>query len=373
MNYFFLSAFLFFTFQIQSQNIECITEDVDGQYETIYKKRVAEINAQPVPDLRLLPVITVPIHIHRFTNSSGSANISLTQIRAEIDSVNKLYLNAGIQLYECYPPQTVMVDSLYNYSINDEHIILNNYYTSGCINFYFHNTINAGSQGNVCGYSDYPPGQDYVFIAAGCGKNGSTLAHELGHYFGVKHTHDRINGQYEKVDGSNCSAAGDFLCDTPADPNISGKVNSSCVYTGGSVDQNNTPYTPNTSLVMSYSLFACRSTFSPMQLSLMNQTLINNRAYLNCTNMSAINDTPNDIKKIQLYPNPASDIITINFSQSDVVELKIIDIQNKEIYSTKQVANELKIDVSSFKNGYYFVKLIFKDTTLSKSLIILNN
>jgi len=372
MKYLFLSIVFFFSFQLKSQNTECITADISGKYEAIYKKRITEINSLQLTDLRL-PLTSVPIHIHRFTNSSGGANISITQIRAEIDSVNKLYLNAGIQLFECYPPQTIMVDSLYNYSINDEHIILNNYYTNGCINFYFHNTISAGSQGNVCGYSDYPPGQDYVFIAAGCGKNGSTLAHEVGHYFCVKNTHGPINGVYEKVDGSNCSTAGDFLCDTPADPSLSGKVNNSCIYTGGGIDQNNMPYAPNTSLIMSYSLFACRSAFSPMQYALINQTLINNRFYLNCPNTNILDNISENNISVQLFPNPANHFLTINISKNEPVEIKIIDIQNKEMYKTSGNSKELQLDVSTFKNGFYFVQFLFKDAILSKPLIITNN
>lgn len=40
------------------------------------------------------------------------------------------------------------------------------------------------------------------------------------------------------MDGSNCEVAGDFFCDTPADPklNFVDDVNESCVNTGGRID-----------------------------------------------------------------------------------------------------------------------------------------
>ena len=72
-------------------------------------------------------------------------------------------------------------------------------------------------------------------MANGCANNGSTLPHEVGHFYGLPHTHDQGN---ELVNGSNCATAGDNFCDTPADPNLSGVVNSSCVYTGTATDAN---------------------------------------------------------------------------------------------------------------------------------------
>jgi hypothetical protein len=44
------------------------------------------------------------------------------------------------------------------------------------------------------------------------------LVHEFGHYFGLHHTAEKYLFGPEKVDWSNCSTAGDRVCDTPADP-----------------------------------------------------------------------------------------------------------------------------------------------------------
>ena len=47
--------------------------------------------------------------------------------------------------------------------------------------------------------------------------------HEMGHFFGLLHTHGYSNTVKtdEFVDGSNCNEAGDYFCDTPADPRLS--------------------------------------------------------------------------------------------------------------------------------------------------------
>ena len=50
----------------------------------------------------------------------------------------------------------------------------------------------------------------------------STVAHEMGHCLGLYHTHNGTgdnNGTPELVNGSNSSTAGDYITDTPADPN----------------------------------------------------------------------------------------------------------------------------------------------------------
>ena len=92
----------------------------------------------------------------------------------------------------------------------------------------------------------------------------STLVHELGHYFDLPHTHSDLFGK-ELVDGSNCEEAGDQVCDTPADPNLSGKVNSNCEYNGIETDANGMSYSPPVHNIMSYSRSTCRNEFTADQ------------------------------------------------------------------------------------------------------------
>ena len=91
-----------------------------------------------------------------------------------------------------------------------------------------------------------------------CGTDGSTLTHEIGHFLGLLHTHEPATG-LELVNGANCQTAGDLICDTPADPNLSraGAMNG-CLYVGNFVDQNNQTYIPNARNIMSYSFSSCQ-------------------------------------------------------------------------------------------------------------------
>jgi len=100
-----------------------------------------------------------------------------------------------------------------------------------------------------------------------------TLAHEMGHFFGLHHTHgDENTFEKELVSGANCYSAGDSICDTPADPMLSKKVayagaDCSCQYVGGDLDPNYEAYHPLTDNIMSYTLDKCRTKFTAGQLN----------------------------------------------------------------------------------------------------------
>ncbi len=105
--------------------------------------------------------------------------------------------------------------------------------------------------------------------------------HELGHCLGLYHTHHGTSsegsascdgasgdgGCPEHINGDNCLTCGDYICDTPADPNLEGMVSQNCIYT---VLDN---FNPDVSNYMSYSLPQCYSDFSDQQIDKMMETL----------------------------------------------------------------------------------------------------
>lgn len=118
-------------------------------------------------------------------------------------------------------------------------------------------------------------------------QTGTIFAHELGHIFSLPHTHGFLAGPVgtdELVNGSNCSTSGDFICDTPADPNLSafpGRVDSLCNYTDTiTTDANGDLFQPDTRNIMSYSPVRCYDHFSPGQIEQMRYCLDNIRYYL---------------------------------------------------------------------------------------------
>jgi hypothetical protein len=99
-------------------------------------------------------------------------------------------------------------------------------------------------------------------LNANCDTN--ILAHEVGHNLGLLHTHETSSG-FEYVDETNCATAGDAVCDTAADPNLSGKVNSKCEYIATNKDPNGQYYNPPVNNVMSYTVDSCRKVFTSQQ------------------------------------------------------------------------------------------------------------
>ncbi|WP_246205892.1 M43 family zinc metalloprotease, partial [Fulvivirga aurantia] len=99
------------------------------------------------------------------------------------------------------------------------------------------------------------------------------------------HTHGKTNTGTtdELVNGSNCTTAGDEICDTPADPNLSGKVNGSCQYTGNLKDANGDFYNPSVPNIMSYAPGSCRNVFSQGQYDRIRRGFEQGRSYLNFT------------------------------------------------------------------------------------------
>ncbi len=127
------------------------------------------------------------------------------------------------------------------------------------------------------------PRFDRALIAVSQRRSRTTLAHELGHLFGLCHTHDGDPGaaipvspvEPEEVCGEWCTYEGDAICDTPPDHQECGYDSRSCVASCPGPEQ------PDTRNIMSY-YHACRSHFSPQQVSVMEHTLALRRAWRQC-------------------------------------------------------------------------------------------
>ncbi|GAB3492649.1 hypothetical protein GCM10027341_07000 [Spirosoma knui] len=123
------------------------------------------------------------------------------------------------------------------------------------------NIVVTPTMTNAAGYAYYPnryAGQstNVVYVSAyWLGRQMNLLPHEVGHYFNLMHTFDYGGTGKELVNGSNCSTAGDLVCDTPADPydvNNPGTLNNGCQYIGTVRDANGELYRPDMTNMMSY-------------------------------------------------------------------------------------------------------------------------
>lgn len=58
-----------------------------------------------------------------------------------------------------------------------------------------------------------------------------------------------------------------------------------------------------------------------------------------------------------IYPNPATDKLYINFPDSDVRKIQLVDLTGKIVYEANQISQNESIDLSGFISGLYIVRV----------------
>lgn len=236
--------------------------------------------------------IYIPIQAHIVKTSAGTGGLSELQLNEAIDTLNDVYAASGIVFFLCNGINYINSSVLFDYDANSESSYIFQYYNVNALNIYFFNSVVSTSGNSVCGFAHLPWGSnqldDYVAMKNSCAINGSTLGHEIGHFFGLYHTHSTSLGA-ELVNGSNCGFSGDLCCDTPADPLLgTSNVSTSCVYTGSATDANGDFYNPDPSNMMSYARKSCRNYLSADQMSRVLYYQQNARNYLSCVALEDI-------------------------------------------------------------------------------------
>ena len=227
----------------------------------------------------------LPLTIHMVRDSEGiQTGLSPQNLEKVMQSLNQLWAQVGIQFFIYGEIDEIFNDeflSLPNTEAKrDELRNVNN--VPNTINVYFTNL-----QGNIGGVGSFTNDNtqgillDYQTMnefSAGLFRL-EVFAHEMGHFFDLYHTHETKFG-VECPSGSNCTSAGDKLCDTSADPQLNqhGFVDNDCNYTGPTAAPagcGDTPYQPPTRNLMTYSKYFCRAEFTPNQISKVLYTLHN--------------------------------------------------------------------------------------------------
>jgi hypothetical protein len=228
----------------------------------------------------------IPVKAHIVRRNDGTGGLSTASLNMAIAEANAFYINANIQFFLCGSINYINSNTYYNFDKSEEDALVASHYVNNALNIYFMGNVTNGSSG-LCGYAHFPwIANDVVVMDNECTLNGSTFVHELGHYFSLLHTHEPFYGN-ELVDGSNCDAAGDLICDTPADPRLWSSatgylVNTDCEYTGTATDANGDAYDPDPHNIMSYSHKHCRDLFTEGQYARIAFSAQNDRDHLIC-------------------------------------------------------------------------------------------
>jgi hypothetical protein len=239
-------------------------------------------------------IVPVKFWIYRKADSTGGLNEK--EIKGNIQYLNYYYSlnNTGIQFY--LNPEIEYINK--NKYFFMRYILQGPFQTfkhktKGNLNILFVDKLELFKFGKKV--KDY--NGTFNTISKGviiCSKTStSSLSHEIGHFFGLKHPHrhwKRGKRKQESVDRDkrfhrifnhkkNCEKNGDGLCDTPAEPDLTKYSDKNCKYTGWNVVDNwGVVYKPSTINIMSYTKNReCRNLFTKGQVAVMLKTASKNK------------------------------------------------------------------------------------------------
>ena len=218
---------------------------------------VLEDTIKPIPTINKEFLISVNV----FLDKRGKSNFDSSSLASALLRVNQIFepIKASFRMCEINYIQNFQYDTLNEYFRTESKI---KYNLPNRINMYFAQEliVKTADLKDICGYASsvvIDEGKPAIVIKKGCG-NSTTIAHEIGHFFGLPHTF--AGGGSELVDGSNCDSAGDGICDTPSDPyndneKVSDYLDDNCLFINiDRKDAKGNFYDPDVSNIMSYYL-----------------------------------------------------------------------------------------------------------------------
>jgi hypothetical protein len=248
-------------------------------------------NSRPNTSSPSTSTLWVNVYYHIVQTSVGTNGIPENYICKATTDANNIFNKYGIYVntvgYDYVPNST-----LFDFNTVSSSTIFSTQGQSNAINVYIVNSITDNVAGSVGGCSQNIPAVALVITKSSIINSPSILTHEMGHCFGLFHTHRGTplypsrefidDANVEHINGDNSLTSGDFISDTPADPGLPGRSNS-CVYTGTDI-RDGALFSPDTRNIMSYAGELCRDRFSPLQVNAMMNTLLLNPNFVGIRN-----------------------------------------------------------------------------------------
>ncbi len=308
LNKLIISILTVFFFQIQINNAQifkddmCGAKDLDdsqlqklewyGNNEFLYKylDSCGYFNNQNEEKI----YYRVPIKFWLYRNNNQTAGITEAQLKQFMQDLNmwNLLNRTGFQYY--LRPDFQYINKTRHRELG--YILEAPWQTfihkaEGCINVFIPDELVIKFFGKKSLTGTYNTATKGVIIKSNSSSTG--LAHEIGHYFGLEHPHYNWNKRKAKQEavsrtrqfkgpfkkGLICETNGDALCDTPAEPDLSGYVNSNCEFLGTNLhDKWGDAYQSSTKNIMSYPTHRnCRTVFTTGQVGVMLYTAKKNK------------------------------------------------------------------------------------------------
>lgn len=262
----------------------CGTVVGPGEAERLMAKQLAGLYELPpgTGDYRPRYALTVRT---RLTRCMGANILTQAEMTQSLAALNAYYAPMGVLFQETDARRDVSVPRFYNLNSSaDFDDLATTYDTANVMDVFFVNSMNIG--GALCGRATFTTGTGAaVVVVNGCTPakgNPSVFMHEVGHYFDLLHTHETAFG-VACPNGIACDLLGDQICDTPADPDLTGRTDGNCNITGLPGLPTfcllpPTPYAPDPRNLMSYSDQNCALNLSQGQRDRFMATLRNSRS-----------------------------------------------------------------------------------------------
>jgi hypothetical protein len=193
--------------------------------------------------------------VHIVYNKDSSAEMNVANIQTTFTQLNTLFKPIGVSFSICEYRYiyNYQYDTLTNQQLNE---VSTRYNALNRINMYFVEAfVPVGGECGVAALGGIAfPSTGFIFIKKSC-PDINTIGHEMGHFFSLLHTFQGSGS--ELVNESNCSTAGDDVCDTPSDPYsypdaISLYITNGCQFISTKKDANGQFYNPDLGNIMTY-------------------------------------------------------------------------------------------------------------------------
>ncbi len=319
--------------------------------------------------------IRLPLVFHVIQPIGSSFNLSLDDFQEKIKTLNRAFASTNMEFFLCELPKYTQGEKTHycqtSYKLGQA------YNKSGKINVYLvEELIDNENDNTYCGLGSLPTpfniGTRRIVLVKKCFYTSSLFTHEMGHFLGLYHTHNEW-ADSELVDGSNCEIAGDYICDTPADPNLLylryRTTTSTCIYTDSLKDLNGDLYMPDITNYMSYAVTKCRNTFSQQQIEIMNYHAATSFNFLvNCPepNFSYSYIAPNVVngEGFNLYLKNGKMNMPLKISV-----WSLIGQQMKVVESYKQQEEKLLfVEVANLPSGFYTLSVEYEQLNKFKEI-----
>ena len=208
------------------------------------------------------------------------------------------------------------------------------------------------------------------------------LSHEMGHVFNLWHTHHGADSNEdpdacdEFVDGSNSDTCGDYIIDTPADPNMGYNVDlSNCEWLGSGYDGNNPPeaYDPDELNTMSYSHPYCMEYLTFEQSKRM-KTALAVLPFLQLVSTYTNTEVdPCASSLLNYYPNSSNDALNLdltNKAYNTSYTFNLYDNYGNIVLSGESQNVLNTFDVSTLDEGTYYLHFYENGEVTIKQIII---